>query len=111
MQLVIRMAIALMTIATLISSASATETKKKRILFFSKSATFEHSVIKKSGDELSHAEQILSTLAKTNNWDFTFTKDGRVFTPENIATYDAFFFYTTGDLTEVGKDKNPPMTV
>src|SRR5208282_3924137 len=32
------------------------------------------------------------------------------FTPENIAKYDAFFFYTTGDLTEPGGDNNPPMS-
>jgi uncharacterized protein len=33
-----------------------------------------------------------------------------MFTPENIATYDAFCFYTTGDLTKVGSDGNPPMS-
>ena len=82
----------------------------KRILFFSKSAGFEHSVIKRKGDELSFAEKILKEIGAKNNIEFTFTKDGRVFTPENIAKYDAFFFYTTGVLTEVGTDKNPPMS-
>ena len=33
-----------------------------------------------------------------------------MFTPENIAKYDAFFFYTTGDLTESGADHSPPMS-
>lgn len=82
----------------------------KRVLFFSKSSGFEHSVIKREGDELSHAEKILQEFGAKNNIEFTFTKDGRLFTPENIAKYDAFFFYTTGDLTEEGKDKNPPMS-
>lgn len=81
----------------------------KRILFFSKSSGFEHSVIKKPKQEPSHVEKILKELAPRNNWQFTFTKDGRLFTPDNIAKYDAFFFYTTGDLTEEGKDKHPPM--
>lgn len=92
------------------TSTSFAAEKTKRVLFFSKSSTFEHSVIKRKGDELSHAEKILQELGAKNNIDFTFTKDGRVFTPENLARYDAFFFYTTGDLTEEGKDKNPPMS-
>lgn len=82
----------------------------KRILFFSKSAGFEHSTIKRKGDEPSFAETILKQIGEKNNIEFTFTKDGRVFTPENIAKYDAFFFYTTGDLTETGNDGNPPMS-
>src|SRR6185503_8540965 len=38
------------------------------------------------------------------------TKDGRLFTEETFATYDAFFFYTTGDPTQPGGDGQPPMT-
>jgi hypothetical protein len=81
-----------------------------KILFFSKSSGFEHDMIKRRDGQLSKAEKILSELGQKNNIEFTFTKDGGVFTPENIARYDAFFFYTTGDLTEPGSDKNPPMS-
>jgi type 1 glutamine amidotransferase len=86
---------------------------KKKVLFFSKSAGFEHSTIKRSKGEPAYAEKILQQLAATNNFefDFTYAKDGTVFTPEKIRQYDAFFFYTTGDLTEAGKDGNPPMSV
>lgn len=84
--------------------------KPKRILFFSKSSGYEHSVIQRSGNEMSFAEKILQQIGEKNNIQFTFTKDGGIFTPENIAKYDAFFFYTTGDLTEEGTDKNPPMS-
>ena len=91
-------------------SASFAEAKPKRILFFSKSSGYEHSVIKKTNDEPSHAEKILKELGAKNNIEFTFTKDGGVFTPKNIAKHDAFFFYTTGDLTEEGTDHNPPMS-
>jgi type 1 glutamine amidotransferase len=39
------------------------------------------------------------------------TKDGDVFSPENITKFDAFLFYTTGDLTdEEAKDGSKPMT-
>jgi type 1 glutamine amidotransferase len=82
----------------------------KRILFFSKSSGFEHDMIKRKGGQPGKAEKILAELGAKNNIEFTFTKDGSVFTPENIAKYDAFFFYTTGDLTEPGTDKNPPMS-
>jgi len=84
--------------------------KGKKILFFSKSSGFEHSVIKKKGDDPSHAEKILAELAAKNGWELTSTKDGSVFTKENIAKYDVFFFYTTGDLTQAGTDKTPPMS-
>jgi type 1 glutamine amidotransferase len=82
----------------------------KKILFFSKSSGFEHPMIKQTGGQMSKAEKILSEIGKSNNIEFTFTKDGSVFTPESIARYDAFFFYTTGDLTERGTDGNPPMS-
>ena len=82
----------------------------KKVLFFSKSSGFEHSAIKHADGELSAAEKVLQELGQKNNIEFTFTKDGSLFTPENIAKYDAFFFYTTGDLTEPGTDRNPPMT-
>lgn len=92
------------------SAENAFAAKQKRVLFFSKSSGFEHSVIKRNGDELSFAEKILQEIGAKNNIEFTFTKDGRLFTPENIEKYDAFFFYTTGDLTEEGKDGNLPMS-
>ena len=82
----------------------------KKVLFFSKSASFEHSAIKGENGQMSFAAKVLAELAPKNNIEFTFTKDGTVFTPENIAKYDAFFFYTTGDLTEKGADGNPPMS-
>jgi type 1 glutamine amidotransferase len=94
----------------LLALGAAPQEKKKQILFFTKSSGFEHSVIKKKGEEPSHAEKVLRELAKKNNWEVTETKDGGVFTKENLARFDAFFFYTTGVLTTPGTDKNPPMT-
>src|SRR5215204_4208770 len=102
---------AILTLCVLaLGLGAAPQEKKKQILFFTKSAGFEHSVIKKKGDEPSHAEKILAELAKKNNWEVTHTKDGGVFTKENLAKFDAFFFYTTGVLTTPGTDKTPPMT-
>jgi uncharacterized protein len=86
------------------------ETPKRKILFFTKSSGYEHSSIKRKGNELSHAERVLTELGASHGFDVTATKDGSVFTAENIKQFDASFFYTTEDLTEPGNDKNPPMS-
>ncbi|HZJ17903.1 MAG TPA: ThuA domain-containing protein [Chthoniobacteraceae bacterium] len=83
----------------------------RRILFFTKSSGFEHPVIKTpEGGGMSHAEKILSEWAPQHHWEFTFSKDGSLFTPDYLRQFDALFFYTTGDLTTPGTDKQPPMT-
>jgi type 1 glutamine amidotransferase len=92
------------------AATSAFENDKRRILMFTKSSGFEHPAIKRTGDKLGFAEQTLTDLGHQHGFDVTCTKDGTVFTPENIAKYDAFFFYTTGDLTKPGTDNNPPMS-
>jgi len=92
------------------AGARAAPTSGKRILFFTKSSGYEHSVIKKVGDQPSHAERVLSELAQRRGWTVTPEKDGRIFGSPGLAEYDAFFFYTTGDLTTAGTDGTPPMT-
>jgi len=92
-------------------TAWAADTKKKRrVLFFTKSSGFEHSVIKRNGGQSSFAEQVLAELGPKHNIEFTFSKDGSLFSKKYLAPFDAFFFYTTGTLTEEGTDKNPPMS-
>jgi type 1 glutamine amidotransferase len=83
---------------------------RRQVLFFTKSSGYEHSSIKRNGNELSHAERILTKLGTSHGFDVTASKDGSVFTGENLKRYDAIFFYTTGDLTQAGTDKNPPMS-
>jgi len=82
----------------------------RKILFFSKSSGFEHSVISYKNGKPSYAERILSELGERNNWQLTFSKDGSLFNPKYLEQFDALFFYTTGDLCTEGTDKNPPMT-
>ena len=83
---------------------------KKRILFFSKSSGFEHSVITWKNGKPSWAEKQLLEIGTKNGWEFTFSKDGSLFSPEYLKGFDALLFYTTGDLTSPGTDKEPPMT-
>jgi type 1 glutamine amidotransferase len=103
----------------------AQEGKKKRVLMFTRSQGFQHPVVnrndagkeyekgkKRLGEpgKLAHAEQILTELGIKHGFEVTATKDGRIFVPEEIAKYDAFFFYTTGDLTaDKATDGSPPM--
>ncbi len=96
-------------VAAVITSALAAPPKHK-LLFFSKSSGFEHSVISWKAGQPSYAEKILSELGQKNNWEFTFSKDGSKFSKEYLAQFDAVFFYTTGDLCSPGTDKEPPMS-
>lgn len=89
---------------------SAQEARKPRILFFSKSSGFEHSVISWKNGQPSHAEKVLLELGAAHGWDFEFSKDGSKFSKDYLAQFDAVFFYTTGNLLEAGTDKQPPMT-
>jgi type 1 glutamine amidotransferase len=89
---------------------AAADDKKKRLLMFTRSQTFEHPCIKRGKDNsLSMAEKIVTDRAMKHGFEVTCTKDGREFLPETIAKYDAFLFQTTGDLTKDGGDGNPPM--
>jgi hypothetical protein len=109
-----RRGVVLGTIGTLVAPrptpARAADRPRKRILFFTKSSGYEHEVIKQTGGAPSHAEGVVRALARRHAWDVTHTKDGRVFTGRGLRAYDAFLFYTTGDLTTAGTDGHPPMT-
>lgn len=81
-----------------------------RVLYFTKSSGFEHSVIKHENGQPSYSEGVLSKLAPAHELEFTFSKDGSKFSPEYLAQFDVVLFYTSGDLLSVGTDKHPAMT-
>jgi len=81
----------------------------KKILYFTKSSGFEHSVVRRKGNELAFSEKVLTEFGKQHGFDVTATKDGRVFDGDHLQ-YDVYVFFTTGDLTKVGKDKAPAMS-
>jgi type 1 glutamine amidotransferase len=88
----------------------ASAAQEKNILFFTKSSGFEHSVIKRKGDELSHAEKILTEIGKKSGFNVTCSKDGGMFESDKIGQFDAFVFETTGNLLVPGTDKQSPMS-
>jgi type 1 glutamine amidotransferase len=83
--------------------------KKKRVLYFTRCQGFEHSVVARRGEELAHSEKILVELGQRAGFEVICTKDGRVF-DEDLGKFDAFAFYTTGDLTRPDRQNTPPMS-
>src|SRR3954453_10626161 len=94
------------------SASFADETSSShRLLFFHRSAGFQHSVVTVKDGKPCYAETILRPICEKHHWELVSTKDGDVFTPENIAKFDAYLFYTTGDLTaEKATDGSKPMS-
>lgn len=86
------------------------ETTPARVLYFTKSSNFEHSVVRRFGGQPSFSEQVLTTWAPGYDVQFTFSKDGSLFAADYLAQFDAVIFYTSGNLLEAGRDGHPPMT-
>jgi type 1 glutamine amidotransferase len=84
--------------------------KKKSVLVFTKSSGWEHDVVKRIDGKLSIVEQAITSLGSKQSFDVTATKDGGVFDSKDFHKYAAVLFFTTGDLTTVGTDKNPAMS-
>lgn len=83
---------------------------KKSVLVFTKSSGFEHDVVKITGGKPSIVDVAVTTLGKKHGFDVTATKDGGVFDSKDFHKHDAVLFFTTGDLSTVGTDKNPPVS-
>jgi type 1 glutamine amidotransferase len=82
-----------------------------KVLLFTRSQAYEHAVIKPAPDGgPSLVERTLATLGQENRFTVVHSKDGRLFTAERLAEFDCIAFFTSGDLTKEGGDKNPPMS-
>lgn len=91
--------------------AQAADAPRRRLFMYTRSEGFEHTVVKRKGDQLSLAETIVTDLGKKHGFDVFCTKDGRAFINEDLSKYDAFVFQTQGDLfSEKSRDNSPPMT-
>jgi type 1 glutamine amidotransferase len=91
-------------------SMAGSSAAPKRALFFTKSSGYEHAVIRWADGQPSFSERILQRLGADHGIDFTFSKDGSLFSSQYLADFDAVFFFTSGDLTAVGTDGHPAMT-
>jgi type 1 glutamine amidotransferase len=84
--------------------------KKQKLLFFTRSAGFEHSVVRREGGQLSYAEKVFTEMCRRAGLEVECTKDGRVFDGD-FGQYDVIVFYTSGDLTKPNERNTPPMTL
>lgn len=84
--------------------------RKQRLLYFSRSAGFEHGVVKRENGRPSVSDAAMEEIGNLAGFEVECTKDGGVF-DGGLDQYDAFAFYTSGDLTKPSKDGAPPMTL
>jgi type 1 glutamine amidotransferase len=82
----------------------------KSLLVFTKSSGFEHDVVKQMDGKPSIVDEAVTDICTKHGFDVHCTKDGGIFDSSDLAKFQAIFFFTTGDLTQTGTDKNPPMT-
>ena len=74
------------------------ERPQERILYFAYSAGYRHDVIPLS-------KTILTQLGKNSVFEVTSTEDTSEFSTENLKSYAAVVFYTTGELPMSGAEK------
>jgi len=88
----------------------ASWSKPRKILYFTRSAGFEHSVVARKGKDLAHSERLLTEWGKEVNVEVVCSKDGRVFDGD-LDQFDAIALYATGDWTKpVNRPNEPPAT-
>ena len=90
--------------------AGAAPRRDRRLLVFTKSSGYVHSIVAREADGRTLVDRTLAALGRQNGFDVLATKDGGVFSSSALADCDAFLFVTTGDLTVHGTDGEPPMT-
>ena len=96
--------------ATLTLPKSVLAAKKKSLLVFTKSSGFEHTVVKEIDGRPSIVDVAVKTLGEEHGFEVTTSKDGQIFDSKEFKNHAALLFFTTGDLTTQGTDKNPPMS-
>ncbi len=74
---------------------AAADQKKQKVLYFTRSAGFVHSVVNRNGAEYAYSEKILMELGQKHGIDVVCSQDPAVFEGD-LDQYDAFAFYTTG---------------
>lgn len=82
----------------------------QRILYLTKSQTFEHEAVKQKDGQPAFSEKVMKELAEENGVGIDITKDAGTINADNLKNYDLVIFYTTGDLTQPTQDRDePPM--
>jgi uncharacterized protein len=75
--------------------ARADDKKKPKILYFTKSSGYVHSVVKREGNAPAFSERLLADLGARHGFDVECSQDAAVFDGD-LGRYDLFAFYTSG---------------
>jgi len=102
-------AIGLASMCLTTPASAQTSNRDRRVLYFTKSAGFEHSVVKRDGDRLSHSEQILTAVLAREGISLVCTKDGGMISADRLETFNTVIFYSSGNILEPGTDGHPPV--
>ena len=102
--------LALATLVAMVCAFPLTQSfgaeKKAKVLYFSRSQGFEHSPVKLQDDGTTISGVALKKYCDAKNIELVETQDGRVFDGD-IDQYDAFLFYTSGNIENNDGSKNP----
>jgi len=102
--------VASMTGAGLALANRLTAASNKSVLVFTKSAGFEHTVVKRVDGKPSLVDDTITDLGNKHGFRVGVTKDGRIFDSKEFHSYTGVVFFTTDDLTTLGTDGKPPMS-
>jgi hypothetical protein len=84
---------------------SAAQARPGKMLFFSRSVLFEHTVVHREGGALSLAEKTFTSLARQLDREAECAKDGRVF-DDDLSRYAAVVSYTCGSPADLMKPES-----
>jgi type 1 glutamine amidotransferase len=82
------------------------ETRPKKILYFTRSGGYVHSVVDRKNGPLAFSEKVLTEIGKKHGYEVECSQDGRIFDGD-LDAYDALVFYTSGNLTGPGGTGTP----
>jgi type 1 glutamine amidotransferase len=92
-------------------AADKNDSKRRRILMYTRSEGFQHDVVKRNGKQKSLAEWSVIYLGGKQNIEVVCEKDGRIFESNEFPKFDGFVFETQGDLlSDRSQDGSPPMS-
>ena len=84
---------------------AAAGTKPQKVLYFTHSSGFVHSVVKRKDGQLAHSEKVLTEMGKKAGFDVVCSQDESVFDGD-LDQFDLIAFYTTGKvISDAHKEK------